>query len=154
MGIKQKIENDFKTALKEKDKITISALRMLKSTIHNKEIEYKYRGRKLEDGDIINIIIKQVQQHRDSIEQFMKGQRQDLVEKEKAETEILKKYLPKQLSAEEITDEVRKIIAEIKKTGEDLEFGKVMKLAMAELKGKAEGKLINQIVSNLLGKAR
>jgi hypothetical protein len=67
--------------------------------------------------------------------------------------QILKRYLPKQLSAEEITDAVQRIIAEVG-TGEGLEFGKVMKLAMVKLKGKAEGKLINQIVSNLLGKVR
>jgi hypothetical protein len=69
MEIREKIESDFKEALKKKNKIAISTLRMLKSAIHNKEIEYKYKGKKLEDGDVINIVAKQVQQRCDSIEQ-------------------------------------------------------------------------------------
>ncbi|GAH87126.1 unnamed protein product, partial [marine sediment metagenome] len=89
MEMREKIEDDFKQALKKRDKIAISTLRMLKAAIQNKEIEKK--GEKLQDGEVIKIIAKQVQQHQDSIEQFTKGQRQELVEKETRELEILKK---------------------------------------------------------------
>lgn len=147
MEMAKKIENDFKKALKERDTITVSTLRMLKAAMHNMEIEKKVRG--LEDAQVIKIIMKQVQQHHDSIEQFNKGGRVDLVEKETKESEILKKYLPPQLSAQEITDVVKKIIAEVGAKGES-DFGKVMKQVMSELKGKADGKVVNQIVSRLL----
>lgn len=151
MEIKEKIENEFKKALKKRDKITVSTLRLLKSAIHNKEIEKK--GEKLSDDEVIKVVAKQVQQHRDSIEYFKRGKRQELVEKETKELEILKMYLPKQASPEEITDIVKRIITE---TGakEKSDFGKVMKLAMAELKGLADGKLVSKIVSVHFGSAR
>lgn len=144
MEITERIETDFKQALKKRDKTRISTLRMLKSAIHNKEIEKKEK--QLEDAEVVKIIFKQVQQHQDSIEQFRKGGRQELVEKETRELEILREYLPKQLSAEEIADVVKKIVIEVgaKERGD---LGKVMKLAMAELKGQADGKLVNQIAS-------
>ena len=147
MEVIERIESDFKKALKDKDKIVISTLRMVKSALHNKEIEKK--GEKLQDAEVIKVIAKQVQQHRDSIEQFKKGKREELVEKETKEREILKKYLPKQLSPEEIANIVKNIIT---KTGtkDKSDFGKVMKLVMAELKGKADGKLVSEIVSHRL----
>jgi uncharacterized protein YqeY len=147
MEMAKKIENDFKNALKEKDTVTVSTLRMVKAAIHNKEIEK--RGEKLQEAEVVKIITKQVQQHQDSIEQFKKGGREDLVEKETKELEILKRYLPPQLSAQEITAIVKKIIAEVGAQGK-ADFGKVMKQVMAELKGKADGKVVNQIVSDLL----
>jgi len=147
MELKEKVENDFKTALKSKDAITVSTLRMLKAAMHNKEIEKK--GEKIQDAEILKIVSRQVQQHKDSIEGFKKGKRQDLVEKETKELEILKNYLPEQLSEEEIANVIKKVIADIgAKDKSDL--GKVMKAAMAELKGRADGKLVNQIVSGQL----
>ncbi len=148
MEIGEKIENDFKEVLKKRDKIFISTLRMLKSAIHNKEIEK--RGEALQEAELIRIVAKQVQQHKDSIEQFKKGKRQDLVEKETKELEILKRYLPEQLSADEITNVIKKIV---KETGakDKSDFGKVMKLAMAEFKGRADGKLVTQIAKANLG---
>ena len=148
MEISEKIENDFKEVLKKRDKIFISTLRMLKSAIHNKEIEKK--GEALQEAELIRIVAKQVQQHKDSIEQFKKGKRQDLVEKETKELEILKRYLPEQLSADEITNVIKKIV---KETGakDKSDFGKVMKLAMAEFKGRADGKLVTQIAKANLG---
>lgn len=147
MEIGEKIENDFKEVLKKRDKIFISTLRMLKSAIHNKEIEK--RGEALQEAELIRIVAKQVQQHKDSIEQFKKGKRQDLVEKETKELEILKRYLPEQLSADEIINVIKKIV---KETGakDKSDFGKVMKLAMAEFKGRADGKLVTQIAKTFL----
>ena len=137
MGLKEKIEDDFKQALKKQDKVVISTLRMVKAALHNKEIEKK--GEKLKDAEVLKIITKQVQQHQDSIEQFKKGKREELVEKETKELAILKNYLPEQLSEEEITDVVKRIIKEIG-AKDKTDFGKVMKSAMAELGGKADGK--------------
>ena len=144
MEIKEKIEQDFKQALKAKDRIAVSTLRMLKSALHNKEIEKQ--GEKLTEGEVVKVIAKQVQQHRDSIEQFAKGKRQDLVEKETQELQVLKTYLPEQLSPEKIKDMVQRIITE--STAKDKsDFGRVMKLVMAEIKGRADGKLVSQMVS-------
>ena len=147
MEMQKKIEEEFKQALKKRDQIAISTLRMLKSALHNKEIEKK--AKELKDAEVIKVIAKQVQQHQESIEQFTKGQRKELVEKETKELEILKKYLPKQLSEEEISNVLRKVI---KETGakDKGDFGKVMKSAMAQLGGKADGKLISQIASGQL----
>ena len=151
MEIKEKIENDFKQALKKQDKVVISTLRMLKSALHNKEIEKK--GEELKDAQVLKIITKQVQEHQDSIEQFKKGKREELVEKETKEMEILKSYLPKQLSEEEITDVIKRIIKEVG-AKEKSDFGKVMKSAMAELEGKADGKLVSKIASGQLGQGQ
>ncbi len=140
--IKEKIESAFKQALKNGDKAVVSTLRMLKAAIYNKQIEN--RGKELRDEEILKIIGKQVQQHQDSIEQFKKGKRQELVEKETKELQILKAYLPKQLSTEEITSVVKEIIAEVG-AKERSDLGKVMKLAMEKLAAAADGKLVSQI---------
>ncbi len=147
MGIKDKIENDFKQALKKRDENAISTLRMLKADLHNKEIEK--RGEQLQDAEIIKVIFKQIQQHKYAIEQFAKGKRQDLVEKETKELSILEQYLPKQLSQQEIIKIVKQII-EREGAKEKKDFGKVMKAAMAELSGQADGKSVSQIVTELL----
>lgn len=147
MRILEKIENDFKGALKKRDAITISTLRMLKADLHNKEIENK--GKPLEDAQVYKVVARQVKQHQESIEQFKQGKREELVEKETKELAILKEYLPEQLSCEEITNVVKKIIAEVGAVGV-ADFGKVMKLAVLKFKGKADGKLVSQIVSDQL----
>jgi len=147
METKAKIENDLKQALKDKNEITVSVLRMLKAAFHNKEIEKK--GEALEEVETLKIITKQVQQRKDSIEQFAKGKRDDLVAKETKELEILKDYLPEQLSEEEVANIIKKAISDTGAKGK-ADFGKVMKAAMAEVKGRADGKMISQIVSQQL----
>ena len=147
MGILEKIDLDLKDALKKRDELTVSTLRLLKSAIHNREIEQK--GKQLKGEEVIKLVKKQVQQRQDSVEQFKKGNRPELAEKENMELAILKKYLPEQLSAEAVTEIVKKVIAREGAEGKK-DFGKVMKLAMAEIKGRADGKLINQIVSRQL----
>ena len=148
MEIRQRLENDFKKALKNKDKVAISTLRMLKAALYNKEIEKK--GEQLKEAEVIKAITKQVQQHKDSIEQFTKGKREDLVKKETKELEILEKYLPKQLSEKEIIAVVKKVIADLGAKDKS-DFGKVMKPVMASLGGKADGKVVSQVVSSQLG---
>lgn len=147
MRILEKIESDFKVAMKKRDTITISTLRMLKAALHNKEIENK--GKPLEDAQVYKVVAHQVKQHHESIEQFRQGKREELVEKESQELAILKKYLPEQLSPEEITSVVKRIIQELGVSSPQ-DFGKVMKLAVLEFKGKADGKLVSQIVSDQL----
>ncbi len=143
----QKIEADMRRALKEGDALTLSVLRMLISAIKTSEIDKKIK--KLEEGDILQILQRQIKQHKDSIEQFEKGKRQDLVDKEAKELKILETYMPKQLSNEEILAVIKEAISETGTTMKS-EVGKVMKVAMEKLKGKADGKVVNQLAMELL----
>ena len=148
MGERQtRIAKDLREAIKNRDKITTSTLRMITASIQNLTIEKKLK--ELDDDDVLGIIAKQVKQHKDSIESFKKGKRGDLVEKERKELEILKSYLPKQLDEEEIKEIVKKVISQTG-AGSKADFGKVMKLSMQELKGQADGKFVSTIVQKLL----
>jgi len=145
--LKDKIEKSLKHAMKNKDTVKISALRMLKSDMHNLSIQRK--GEDLKEEDILKVIQKSVKQHKDSIEQFAKGKRDDLVKKEKAELAILESFLPKAMAKEELEGIVKDVIKELgASTKKDM--GKVMKEVMAKAKGKADGKMTSQIVSGLL----
>lgn len=146
----QKIENDLKKALKEKNQIKFSLLRMLISDIHNEEIAKKKKG-ELTDEEVQEVIQRSVKRHRDSIEAFLKGGREDLVKKEKEEMEILIRYLPKQLTKEEIEKIVKEAIKKVKAVSM-ADLGKVMGIVMSQVKGKAEGKMVNQLVKEELGK--
>jgi uncharacterized protein YqeY len=149
MTLEERMDADLKEALKAKDAIRVSTLRMVKAAMKNLAIEK--RAEKLEDMDAIGIISRQIKQHRDSIEQFAKGNRQDLVDKEKAELAILESYLPKQLPAEELKAIVRSAIESTGAKGR-ADMGKVMKAAMEEAKGAADGKMLSQMVSEELAK--
>jgi len=146
--LEKKINDDLKGAMKEKKTIKIETLRMLKAEIKNVSISKK--GASLEDKDVFQIVSKQIKQHRDSIETFSKGGREDLAEKEKQELEILQSYLPKQLSKEEVVSIVKQAIVETGAASRS-DMGKVMKLVMEKVKGAAEGKLVSQIVAEQLG---
>lgn len=145
--LQDKINKDLVEALKAKDNAKISTLRMLNSAIHNAAIAK--RPKELEEPDILDVIAKQIKQHSESIEQFKKGNRQDLVDKETKELEILKSYMPQQMNEEEITKAAQEAIAglgpEDKKN-----MGKVMKLIMPKTKGRADGKLVSDIVKKCL----
>lgn len=146
MPLLNKIEEDFKIALKSGDKSRISVLRLLKSALKNKEIEFM---RPLNDDDCIAVISSQIKQRKDSIEQYEKAGRLDLAEAERNELEILMSYLPKQLSPEEIDDIIKTTIKEVSAEGLQ-DMGKVMKAVMPRLKGIADGKFINQRVKEIL----
>ena len=146
--LEKKINDDLKVAMKEKKTIKIETLRMLKAEIKNVTISKK--GTPLEDKDVFQIISKQIKQHRDSIETFSKGGREDLAEKEKQELEILQSYLPKQLSKEEVVSIVKQAIVETGAASRS-DMGKVMKVVMEKVRGAAEGKLVSQIVAEQLG---
>lgn len=144
----EKIDNDLKQAQKDKDAIKVSTLRLLKSAMHNVEIA---KRQELKDEDIIIIIKKHLKQGQDSIEGFRKGDRQDLVDKETKELEILKGYLPEELSPEVLLAMVGEAIAE---TGavSPKDMGKVMKQVMAKAKGRADGKTLSELVKGELCK--
>ena len=147
--LEKKINDDLKGALKEKKTIKIETLRMLKAEIKNVSISKK--GTSLEDKDVFQIISRQIKQHRDSIETFSKGGREDLAKKEKQELEILQSYLPKQLSKKEVVSIVKQAVVETGAASRS-DMGKVMKVVMEKVKGAAEGKLVSQIVAEQLGK--
>ena len=143
----QKIEDDFKAALKAKDSVKMDTLRMLKAAAKNFLIEKKKEN--IEDQELIGLIQKQVKLREDSIESFKKGGRKDLVDKETREKTILETYLPQALSDTELEAVVKKAIAQTgAKTKVDM--GKVMKEAVGLAQGRADGKRINTIVSRLL----
>ena len=164
MTLKQKIQQDTKLALKEKREIEVSTLRMLLSAAVNKEKEKRYKiskekpdlsGEELEkesqlvDDEVIEVVSSEVKKRKEAILEFEKGKRQDLVEKERRELEILQKYLPEQLSEEEIRELAKEAIDKIG-AKELKEMGKVMAELMPKIKGKADGGLVSKIVKELL----
>jgi len=164
MILKEKIQKDLKEALKKKDEIVVSVLRMLLAAILNKEKEKRYKLSKdkpelteeelekesqLTDEEVIEVISSEIKKRKESILEFKKGERQDLVEKEKKEIEVLKKYLPEQLSEEEIKKLV-KVAIETVEAKEPKDMGKVMVELMPQIKGKADGATVSKIVKELL----
>ena len=146
MGLEERLVDEMKQAMKTNDKLRLSTIRMIRTAVKNKEIEQR---KKLDDDVILKVIQGMVRKGEESIEQFKLGGRMDLVEKETKEIEILKSYLPKPLSQEEILKIIDQTIEETKASSlKDL--GKVMKSVMPKLGGKAEGALINQLVKERL----
>ena len=143
----EKIDEDLKFALKAHDTLRVSILRFLKASLLNLSIEK--RVQRLEDGDVLEVIAKLIKQHQDSIEGFTKGKREDLVEKETKELEILKSYCPKEASRDELLQWIQEAIEDCGANGiQDL--GKVMKLLILKTKGKADGKVVNELVRQAL----
>lgn len=146
MSLLQQIDNDLKEALKAGQKERLSVLRGLKSDIKYKQIEL---GHEMSDADIIGVLTSASKKRKESIEQFKAGGRADLVAKEEAEFAIIQAYLPEQLSDEKL----RRIIAEtIAETGANSPkmMGVVMKALLPKVKGMADGKLVSQLVTELL----
>ena len=148
MPLLDKINTDLKTAMRAKEEVRLLVLRTLLSSINYAEIA---KQKKLDDGGIIEVIGKEIKQRRESIEAYDKGNRKDLSDKEKAELAILQEYMPAQMSRQEITAIVEKVIAEVAPKGPG-DKGKVMQKLMPQVKGKADGNEVNSIVTDLLGK--
>ncbi|MBI2847593.1 MAG: GatB/YqeY domain-containing protein [Chloroflexi bacterium] len=146
-GLKQVLETDARQALRSGDKTKLSVIRMVLAAVNNAEIA---RQSKLADGDILGVIAKEVKQREESIAAFKQGNRPDLVAQEEAEKAILRAYLPQQMTRDEIIAEARRIIAEVGAQG-PRDKGKVMPRLVAELKGRADGREINAVVTELLG---
>jgi len=145
-SLKQKLSDDLKQAIKSGDKVKRSAIRLLLAAINNAEIA---RQGALEDTDILGIIAKEVRQRHESIEAFKQGNRPDLVAQEEAELAVLQEYLPQQMTREEIMEAARRIIEEVGAQGLG-DKGKVMPKLIAQLKGRADGREINAVVTELL----
>ena len=143
--MKNQIIEDLKTAMKNQDKEKLSVIRMLKGAISLEEINTK---KELNDDDIIGIIAKQIKTRKESIVEFEKGKRQDLIDKTNNEIKILSEYMPEQLSLEEINKEIDKIFEELKPTKTDI--GKVMGRASSLLKGKADLSVVNKLIKERL----
>ncbi|MDT2800680.1 GatB/YqeY domain-containing protein [Vagococcus lutrae] len=140
------LNNDIKQAMHEKDKETLGVLRLMKAAIQNAGIE---SGRELTEEEELAIVIKEAKQRRDSLKEFEAAGRDDLVEKGHHELSIVERYLPEQLSEEELTEMIEKTMKEANITSMK-EFGKLMGILMPKVKGKADGNQVNQIVKSLL----
>ena len=148
MTLNEKVAAEITAAMKAKDAGRLSALRMLKAAIMNKGVE---KGRDLDDAEVLQVVASLVKQRRDSIDQFQKAGRTDLVEKESGEVKVLEEYLPPAASAAQIDAAVAEAIAESGATSPK-DMGKVMKAVMPKLAGKnADGRAVNEAVRRKLG---
>lgn len=146
MSLKEKLQEDWKASMKNKDKLRASTISMAKAAVLQTE---KTDNRTLDDEEIIEVLSREVKRRREAVAEFEKANRQDLVDETNSEIEILLEYLPKQLTQEEIADIVQQVIYE---TGANSikDMGKVMSLAMTRLKGRADGSLVSLLVKQNL----
>jgi len=147
--LSEKIQIDLRNAQKAKDELKVSTLRLLLSAIKNFEIAKQGTSYTANDQEVVSVIGKEVKQRKEAIEQFKKGDRQDLVDKETNELKILEEYLPQQLSEEEIKELVDKKISKLGATSTS-DIGRVMGVLLGELKGKADMGLVNRVVKEKL----
>jgi uncharacterized protein YqeY len=146
VDLRKKMSDDLKQAMRSGDTVRRDTLRMLIASVNNAEIA---KQAALEESDIFGVISKEVKRHQESIEAFKKGNRADLVAREEAEMAVLEGYQPKQLSRDEVMAAAKEVIAAVGASGPG-DKGKVMKELMPKLKGKADGKEINEVVTELL----
>lgn len=146
MGIKEKLTEDMKGAAKEKAKARLSTIRLALAAIQNKEKELR---KELSEEEIIQVISGLIKKGKESIEQFKAGQRADLVDKEEKEIEVLQVFLPPQLTPEELEVEIVKAVEEAGASAPQ-DMGKVMKVLMPRIAGRAEGKVVNELVRKRL----
>jgi uncharacterized protein YqeY len=146
MSLKEQLTADMKEAMKNKEKERLAVIRMVRGAIRQQEIDGQ---KELGEEDVIAVISKEVKMRRDSIEEFKKGAREDLVEKTQAEIDVLLPYLPAQLSEDEVRELVK---AAVEQTGAATpkDMGKVMGVLMPKVKGRADGKMVNTIVKSFL----
>jgi uncharacterized protein len=147
MSIKDRLSAEMKDAMKARDSVKVSTIRMILSSVKYKEIE---KGGPLDDDVMVSVLATAAKQRREAIEQYKKGGRDDLAEKESAELGVIESFMPKQMPADEVEAVVIKAIADTGASG-PRDMGKVMKELMGQLKGKADGKLINELVKKHLG---
>ena len=146
-NLKQKLETDLKQAIRAQDNVRRSTIRLVMAAIKNAEIAQQTT---LDDPGILGVITREVKQRHESIEAFKQGNRADLVAREEAELAILQEFLPEPMTREEVIAEARRVIAEVGAQG-PRDKGKVMPQLIAKLKGRADGKEINEVVTELLG---
>ncbi len=144
--LQERLTSDLRQAMRDRDTLRVSTLRLMKAGVQNEEIA---RRKALDDGAVLEVLSRQAKQREDSIDQFRKANRLDLVEKEEAELEIVKAYLPQQLSTEEIETLAKQAVQEVGARG-PTDRGKVMGRLMPQVRGRADGAVVNAVVSRLL----
>ena len=156
MGLKEQLSDDLKTAMREADAIRRDTIRSLLTAINNAEVarvnvkDAAATRQPLPEPDLLDVLKKQAKQRRESVAEYEKAQRADLADREKAELALIDAYLPEQMSREDIVAEVRKAIEETGSAGPN-DKSKLMPVVMGRLKGRADGRDINEIVTELLG---
>jgi uncharacterized protein YqeY len=146
MSLKERLNSDLREALRSGDEHRKAALRMTLAALHNAEIA---TGGELDESAILGVLAKEVKQRRESIEEFRKGGREDLVAREEAQLAFIQQYLPQQMTREEIVEAARNVIAEVGARGPG-DKGKVMPVLINQLRGRADGREINTVVTELL----
>lgn len=146
MSLLEQLDQDMKSALKNKEKAKLSTIRMLRASIKKVEIDKKHQ---LSDDEVLEVIAREIKQRRDSLSEYEKAGREDLAQKEREEIEILESYLPEQLSEEELRALVRQVIQEVGASSK-ADMGKVMGAIMPKVKGRADGRLVNRLVQEAL----
>lgn len=146
MGLKERLQDDLKDALRARDERRKSVIRMALTVITNAEVEH---GGGLDDPGVATVLQKEARQRQDTIAELRQTDRSDLLAKEEAELAILEEYLPKLLSRDEIVAEARQVVAELGATGMG-QMGPVMSALMSKLKGRVDGRLVNEVVRELL----
>lgn len=150
MGLKEQLDSDLKDAMRSKDDDRLRAIRMVKAAVSNLEIartdpKNPQHGQPVTEGDLLRVVDNQIKQRRESIEMYNRGNRPDLAAQEEAEIRVLEKYMPQQLTREQIRAEVETVMADLGTR----EFPKVMRESANRLKGRADGKLVNEVVREL-----
>ncbi|SEL93143.1 hypothetical protein SAMN04489760_10130 [Syntrophus gentianae] len=148
MSFREIVETELMTAAKQKDKVRLSTLRLVKAALHNKEIDLH---RDLNETEVLQLLSSMVKQRKDSIEQFKLGGREDLVQREQQELQIIQAFMPQQLSEEELDAEIEKAIQEVSATSVK-DIGKVMKVLMPKVTGKTDGKVVNERLKEKLSR--
>ena len=147
MSLKEQLTSDLKEAMRERDNVRRDTLRLVLAALHNAEIA---AGGELDEAGVTDVLAKEAKRRRESIEEFRKAGRQDLVDKEEAELAVISSYLPQQLSREEIAEAARQAIQETGASGPK-DLGKVMPVLMGRFRGRADGREVNEVVRELLG---
>ena len=150
MPLQERLINEMKEAMRSGDKSKVSVIRMVRSSLKYKEIE-KGKDKVLSEEEVIQVIVSSVRQRRDSIEEFKKGGRQDLVDKEEAEIRILQTFLPRQITNEELVKTIKETINEVNAVG-IRDMGQVMKILVPKIVGKAAPASVSNMVKEILTK--
>ncbi|WP_077308580.1 GatB/YqeY domain-containing protein [Terribacillus halophilus] len=147
MSLTERLNQDMKTAMKARDKETLSVIRMVKASLQNEAI--RTGNDTLSEDEELTVLSREVKQRKDSLQEFQEAGRDDLVQKQEAELQVLKGYMPEQLSEEELEDVIKQTIAEVGATSKK-DMGSVMNAVMPKVKGKTDGSLVNKIVNKHL----
>ena len=146
MSLKERLNSDLRDALRKGEEQRKAALRMALAALHNAEIE---AGGELDESAVLGVLAREAKQRRESIEEFRKGRREDLVAREEAQLAIIDQYLPQQMTRDEIAEAARAVIAQVGASGPG-DKGKVMPVLVNQLRGRADGREINAVVTELL----